>query len=59
MKTFTITAIMATAMTTFLTAPAWATAPSPDVPEMSVGAGVAAIALLVGIATIIREKTKR
>jgi hypothetical protein len=30
-----------------------------DVPEMSAGAGVAAIALLVGVAAIIRERTKR
>jgi hypothetical protein len=29
------------------------------VPEMSAGAGVAAIALLVGVAAIIRERTKR
>ena len=31
----------------------------PQVPEMSAGAGVAAIALLIGVAAIIREKTKR
>jgi hypothetical protein len=30
-----------------------------DVPEMSAGAGVAAIALLVGVAAIIRERSKR
>ena len=29
-----------------------------SVPEMNIGAGFAAIALLVGIAAIIREKTK-
>ena len=29
------------------------------VPEMSAGAGVAAIALLAGVAAIIREKSKR
>ncbi len=29
------------------------------VPEMSAGAGVGAIALLVGVAAIIRERTKR
>ena len=29
------------------------------VPEMSVGAGVAAVALLAGVAAIIREKSKR
>jgi hypothetical protein len=38
--------------------PAWATAPV-SVPEMDVGAGVGAIALLIGIAAIIREKSKR
>lgn len=38
--------------------PAWATAPV-SVPEMDIGAGVAAIALLVGVAAIIREKSKR
>ncbi|NOX82873.1 MAG: hypothetical protein GXP06_07785 [Alphaproteobacteria bacterium] len=29
------------------------------VPEMSAGAGVAAIALLIGVAAVIRERTKR
>jgi len=29
------------------------------VPEMSAGAGVAAIALLIGVAAIIRERSKR
>jgi len=29
------------------------------VPEMDAGAGVAAIALLIGVAAIIREKSKR
>ncbi len=33
--------------------------PCNQVPEMSAGAGVAAIALLVGVAAIIRERTKR
>jgi hypothetical protein len=33
--------------------------PCNEVPEMSAGAGVAAIALLVGVAAIIRERTKR
>ncbi len=33
--------------------------PCHEVPEMSAGAGVAAIALLVGVAAIIRERTKR
>ena len=41
-----------------LSTPAMATVAEP-VPEMNVGAGVAAIALLVGVAAIIREKTKR
>lgn len=36
-----------------------AMASSNDVPEMSAGAGVAAIALLAGVAAIIRERTKR
>ncbi len=31
----------------------------PDVPEMSAGAGVAAVALLIGVAAIIRERSKR
>ncbi len=30
-----------------------------DVPEMSAGAGVAAVALLIGVAAIIRERSKR
>lgn len=30
-----------------------------DVPEMSAGAGIAAVALLVGVAAIIRERGKR
>ncbi|MBL4620669.1 MAG: hypothetical protein JKX88_11295 [Marinicaulis sp.] len=41
-----------------MTSPAFASVPI-EVPEMSAGAGVAAIALLVGAAAIIREKTKR
>jgi len=36
-----------------------AMASSLEVPEMSAGAGVAAIALLAGVAAIIRERTKR
>lgn len=40
------------------TSAAWATVPQ-DVPEMSAGAGIAAIALLAGLAVIIREKTKK
>ncbi len=35
------------------------TNPCYEVPEMSAGAGVAAIALLVGVAAIIRERSKR
>lgn len=38
--------------------PAWAAVTAP-VPEMDAGAGVAAIALLVGVAAIIRERSKR
>ncbi|NNE39382.1 MAG: hypothetical protein HKN14_00525 [Marinicaulis sp.] len=30
-----------------------------DVPEMEIGAGVAAVALVVGVVAIIREKSKR
>ncbi len=30
-----------------------------QVPEMSAGAGVAAVALLIGVAAIIRERSKR
>ena len=30
-----------------------------EVPEMSAGAGVAAVALLAGVAAVIREKSKR
>jgi hypothetical protein len=30
-----------------------------EVPEMSAGAGVAAVALLIGVAAIIRERSKR
>ncbi len=32
---------------------------STQVPEMSAGAGVTAIALLIGVAAIIRERSKR
>lgn len=43
-----------------MTAPAFAgDLQAPRVPEMSAGAGVAAIALLVGAAAIIREKMKK
>ncbi|GJL92903.1 hypothetical protein [Hyphococcus sp.] len=41
-----------------MTGPALATAPN-SVPEMDVGAGFAAIALLAGVAAVIRERTKR
>ncbi len=30
-----------------------------EVPEMSAGAGVAAVALLIGVGAIIRERSKR
>jgi hypothetical protein len=48
--------ILAGAMALMSTA---ALAGEPKVPEMSAGAGVAAIALLVGVAAIIRERSKR
>ncbi len=53
--------ILLTASIAFLSAPAWAgtVIPAPDVPEMSAGPAVAAIALLLGAAAIIREKSKR
>ena len=41
-----------------LAQPALATAPN-SVPEMDVGAGFAAIALLAGAAALIRERTRR
>ncbi|WP_425409483.1 hypothetical protein [Hyphococcus sp.] len=41
-----------------LSAPAMATSPN-SVPEMDVGAGIAAIALLAGAAAIIREKSRK
>ena len=41
-----------------MTTPAFAGTFS-EVPEMSAGAGVAAAALLAGVAAIIREKSKR
>ena len=52
-------------MKKFITAAALIAMTSPalagtaEVPEMNAGAGVAAIALLAGVAAIIREKTKR
>lgn len=42
----------------FTASPAFAGRPV-EVPEMSAGAGVAAVALLVGVAAILREKSKR
>lgn len=51
-KIFTL--VVMTAMTT----PAWASAPTASVPEMDAGAGVAAVALLAGVAAIIRERVK-
>ncbi|GJL95046.1 MAG: hypothetical protein DHS20C05_14510 [Hyphococcus sp.] len=53
--------LLLTASVTLLTAPAWAgtvTAP-PQVPEMGAGPAIAAVALLVGAAAIIRERAKR
>ena len=47
-----------TALFSVLGTSAMAAAPT-RVPEMDAGAGVAAIALLVGIAAVIRERTKR
>ena len=41
-----------------MTSPAFA-GTGTTVPEMDAGAGVAAMALLIGIATITREKSKR
>ncbi|MEO1243237.1 MAG: hypothetical protein AAFX54_15105 [Pseudomonadota bacterium] len=52
MKTFVYAAAMLAMTTPVL-------AGTRSVPEMSAGAGVAAIALLVGAAAIIREKMKR
>jgi len=46
------------ALLTLAAMPAMATQ-QVSVPEMEIGAGFAAIALLTGIAAIIREKTKR
>ncbi len=40
------------------TSPAWA-GTATAVPEMDAGAGIAAIALLAGVAAIIREKMKK
>jgi|GEM_PF-1711414 len=40
-------------------AAAGAPAPAPNVPEMDAGAGIAAIALLVGAVAIMREKFTR
>ncbi len=43
----------------FMSTTAMASIPMHEVPEMSAGAGVAAVALLVGVAAIIRERSKR
>ncbi|GJL92904.1 hypothetical protein [Hyphococcus sp.] len=53
MKNHTVIAILSLAAS-----PAFAGAPA-SVPEMSAGAGIAAIALLGGIAAILREKFKK
>ncbi|GJL95042.1 MAG: hypothetical protein DHS20C05_14470 [Hyphococcus sp.] len=50
--------ILLTAATiSVIASPAWAV--SPQVPEMSAGPAIAAIALLAGIGAIIRETIKR
>lgn len=55
MKKFAYAAALA-----MLAAPAMAgTAQMMEVPEMGAGAGLAAIALIAGVAAIIRERTKR
>ena len=53
--------ILFTAAAALLASPAFAgTAPVPvQVPEMDAGAGVAAIALLIGIGALVREKMKK
>ncbi|NOX82875.1 MAG: hypothetical protein GXP06_07795 [Alphaproteobacteria bacterium] len=51
--------ILAGALTLMSTAAMASDKLIPDVPEMSAGAGVAAVALLVGVAAIIRERSKR
>jgi hypothetical protein len=43
----------------FMSTAAMASLPIKEVPEMSTGAGVAAVALLIGVAAIIRERSKR
>lgn len=53
MKKYIYTAALA-----MMASPALAGAPN-SVPEMSAGAGVAAVALLVGAAAIIRERNKK
>ncbi|NNE39384.1 MAG: hypothetical protein HKN14_00535 [Marinicaulis sp.] len=50
--------VVLSAVVALLSSPAWAGSAS-AVPEMSAGAGVAAIALLVGAAAIIRERRKK
>jgi hypothetical protein len=51
--------IIAGALTLMSTAAMAGNKVIPDVPEMSAGAGVAAVALLVGVAAVIRERSKR
>lgn len=53
MKRLILTAALALA-----SAPAFASEPV-RVPEMDVGAGLAALALVAGLAAIIREKTRK
>ncbi len=42
-----------------MSSPAFANGSYMDVPEMDAGAGLAAVAFLVGVAAIIRERSKR
>ena len=51
--------LLLTAAVMLMTSPAFAAQPTVDVPEMDVGAGFAAIALLVGAAALIRERSRR
>ncbi len=53
MKTISLAALLTAVVT-----PALATQ-QVSVPEMDIGSGFAAVALLAGLAAIIREKTKR
>lgn len=50
--------LMLTVVLALASAPAFASEPV-RVPEMDVGAGLAALALVAGLAAIIREKTRK